>query len=245
MENFLKFTFPFRMSLYLHLTLESPLFLSDTHTHTHTYTHTQTHTHINDLQILNRNSLQLRVKSPLWTRFWCYLTLIKQLNLNFLIYKIRDLTQIVFKWLFMESRGSLEVTRDNTGDEGELTHTHTHTHSHTHTLTVIISGGFHNFTRKCLLGIWQYLTCGPLCGWVGSHGWFGSMWPKTFCRSLSYQSIQLPMQYSSKLSLFFCHGNQQHWDGGCFIHGCPGVELWPEPKPIYVRHTAWTRKAFS
>ena len=43
----------------------------------------------------------------------------------------------------MESRHSLEVTRDNTGDEGEFTHTHTHSHSHTHTLTVIISGGFH------------------------------------------------------------------------------------------------------
>ena len=148
MENFLKFTFPFRMSLYLHLTLESPLSLR------HTQTHTNTHTHIHHLQILNRNSLQLRAKrSPLWTRFWCYLTLIKQLNLNFLVYKIRDLTQIVFKWLFMECRRSLEVARDNTGDEGELTHTHTHTH--THTLTVIISGGFH---QTVLLGkvFWAY-----------------------------------------------------------------------------------------
>ena len=55
----------------------------------------------------------------------------------------------------MESRHSLEVTRGNTGDEGELTHTHTHTLTLTHSLTVIIRGGFH---QAMLLGnaFWAY-----------------------------------------------------------------------------------------
>ena len=45
----------------------------------------------------------------------------------------------------MESRSSLEVTRDNIGDEGE--HTHKHTHTHTCSLTVIVNGGLFGFFK--------------------------------------------------------------------------------------------------